>query len=290
MDETTPDPHASADARGPSGLVAAEAIPTVRVGLIPVADASTATVIEEAARAPAPRPGREPSDEVPATAVISFALHVGGLLHRNDPEFLRALAVADLIYADGAAVVSLARLAGARHITRSATTDIGLPVIELVADRLGRPARLALIGGEPGLAERAAASIVSAGRTEVVFTADGFFTDADPILDGLSQAAPDVVLIGLGMPKEAMWVAAHRERLPAAVVLTCGGWFGFLTGQERRAPQLLQRAGLEWTYRLRQDFGRLAVRYARGALVTAALVPHQLGQRRAARRRAATGS
>lgn len=85
------------------------------------------------------------------------------------------------------------------------------------------------------------------------------------------------------MPKEAIWAHQNLHELPPAVVLTCGGWFGFLVGNERRAPEVLQRLSLEWAYRLRQDFWRLAGRYSHGLLATVALIPRQLRVRASSR-------
>ena len=67
------------------------------------------------------------------------------------------------------------------------------------------------------------------------------------------------------------WVDAHVQDLPPCLVMTCGGWFGFITQDEKRAPQWVCDAGLEWTYRIAQSPRRLAKRYARGAFSTAAL-------------------
>lgn len=227
------------------------------------------------------------SDEVvrlaaePATsrARLVFALHVGGLLTLHDPAFLRALDEADLVYADGAAVVLLAKASGHRQIRRSSTTDVGVPVLQEVSRRLGRSARVALVGGPEGLAPAAGQALEAAAPVEVVLAVNGYFEDDSEVLRLLKDTAPDIVLVGLGMPKEALWAYQRRTELPAAVVLTCGGWFGFLTGTERRAPKILQKTGLEWTYRLSQDFARLRRRYLLGALVVARLLPGQLGRR-----------
>lgn len=236
----------------------------IDVGGIPVADLSRSAVVAAAAKAP--------SNE----ARTVYALHVGGLVARRNVAYATAMSRADLVYADGAAVVLLARVAGARMINRSATTDIGIPVICAVAERLGRPARVALLGGPPGLAERAGTALARQASTAIVYTGDGYFTDERAPIDALTQAEPDVIVVGLGMPKEALWVTQHKHELPPAIIMTCGGWFGFLAEEERRAPALLQRAGLEWSYRLRQDFRRLVGRYTRGALVTAGLIAPQL--------------
>lgn len=217
----------------------------------------------------------------PATgqARLVFALHVGGLLHLDSTQYREALSEADLVYADGAAVVALARAGGARHIERAPTTDIGIPALERLGERLGRRPRVAVVGGHDGLAAAAGEVLERAAGVEVVYSHHGYFEIPEQILDDLQRCRPDALVLGLGMPKEALWAHTHREQLPPTVVLTCGGWFGFLTGQERRAPELLQRLGLEWTFRLAQDCRRLSGRYARGLFVSVRMLPGQVRRR-----------
>lgn len=235
---------------------------------LPVLDGALDEVVRAAA---VPAKGR---------ARLVYALHVGGLLHRDDAEFCDALRGADLVYADGAAVVLLAKAAGADRIERAATTDIGIPIIEALATKLGRRVRTALIGGRPGLAQAAAQRLEDIAPVDAVLVAHGYFNDDTEMLRELDLAAPDLVIVGLGMPYEAKWTYRHREDLPSAVILTCGGWFGFLVGEERRAPSFLQHVGLEWTYRLMQDFPRLSGRYGRGVLAVLRLLPGQFRLRR----------
>lgn len=244
-------------------------VAVVPVAGLPVVDLPKDDVVDHSGR-----PARD-------RARLVFALHVGGLLHLDHQAFRTALTDADVLYADGAAVVLLARLAGARRMERAPTTDIGAPVLREVSRRLGRPARVALVGGPPGLADDAGEVLARSTGVRVVATHDGYFADDSHVLDMLRGSRPDVVVLGLGMPREAVWAHENRDELPSAVVLTCGGWFGFLTGAERRAPRWLQRAGLEWTYRLSQQFPRLIGRYARGVLRVARLVPRQLAVRSA---------
>ena len=193
-----------------------------------------------------------------------FALHVGGLNSRHDRDFVTAMHQADVVYADGGSVVLLARLAGARQVERSPTTDVGWDILQALGAELGRPPRVALLGGEPHLADRAAAVLSAGGAADIVFTGHGYHDDWTPVLAALRDAVPDVTVVGLGAPREMIWVQNHLEELPGSLVMTCGGWFGHLTGAERRAPRLLRRSGLEWLARLAQAPRRLAPRYARG--------------------------
>lgn len=238
----------------------------VEVGGVPVADASREKVIELAS---------EPAGNAPR---LVYAMHVGGLLLLKDSAYLEAMNGADLVYADGAAVVMLGRAAGGR-LDRAPTTDIGRSVIAALAVRLMRPARVALVGGPPGLAEKVVGAIEADGDAEVVLCAHGYFDDDTEVLGRLWTSEPDIIVLGLGMPREALWSYARRAALPPAVVLTCGGWFGFLAGEERRAPAILRATGFEWTYRLGQHFPRLIGRYSRGLLAVLRLLPGQLRSR-----------
>ena len=211
--------------------------------------------------------------------VFVFALHVGGLNARREQDFVVAMRQADVVYADGGSVVLLARLAGAHHVERAPTTDIGWEVLRGFADKVGRLPRVALIGGPPGLGERTAAVLEEAGVAEIVSVEHGYHRDWTTALERVRAARPDVTLVGLGAPREMVWSQEHRDELPPGLLLTCGGWFGHIVGDERRAPRLLRRSGLEWIARVAQAPGRLGPRYARGLGVTAALAITTLHRR-----------
>jgi len=239
------------------------AVPQLRIGPFQVSDLSqddvVAAIVSGSMASRAPR------------AWVSYALHVGGLNARRDHAYLEAMSRADLVYADGMSVIVLAKLAGARAAERAGTTDIGWLVIRQLGLALGRPARVALVGGPEGLTRRAARVIAADVGAEIVLTEHGYHDDWSPVLERLADSGCDLVLVGLGAPHEMKWVDKHVSDLPSCLVMTCGGWFGFITQDEKRAPQWACDAGLEWTYRIAQSPRRLVKRYARGALSTAAL-------------------
>ena len=202
---------------------------------------------------------------------FAFALHVGGLNARRERDFVTAMRAADVVYADGGSVVWLARLAGAHRVARAPTTDIGWGILQEFRERTGRLPRVALVGGPEGLTARAGAVLEAAGAADVVLTDHGYHNDWSQPLAELRAVAPDVTVIGLGAPYEMVWCQQHRDELPNGLVLTCGGWFGHIVGDERRAPRILRRSGLEWIARLAQSPKRLGPRYARGVGATAAL-------------------
>jgi N-acetylglucosaminyldiphosphoundecaprenol N-acetyl-beta-D-mannosaminyltransferase len=240
-----------------------ESVPQLQIGPFQISDLSQVDVVSAiisgtmAAR-----------DE---RAWVTYALHVGGLNRRRDNSYLDAMSRADLVYADGMSIIVLAKLAGARAAERAGTTDIGWDVMRELSLALGRPARVALIGGPDGLTRRAAAVIEAEVGAEVVLAEHGYHDDWAPVLDQLANSGCDMVLVGLGAPWEMKWVDKHVNELPPCLVMTCGGWFGFITQDEKRAPHWLCSAGLEWTYRLAQSPKRLFSRYAKGALSTAVL-------------------
>jgi N-acetylglucosaminyldiphosphoundecaprenol N-acetyl-beta-D-mannosaminyltransferase len=79
--------------------------------------------------------------------------------------------------------------------------------------------------------------------------------------DLVNAAAPDIVWVGLGAPKQDRWMASHRPALRAPVLIGVGAAFDMLAGTIARAPPFLRRTGCEWMFRVLQEPKRLASRY-----------------------------
>jgi N-acetylglucosaminyldiphosphoundecaprenol N-acetyl-beta-D-mannosaminyltransferase len=77
------------------------------------------------------------------------------------------------------------------------------------------------------------------------------------IVDMINNAKPDIVWVGLGMPKQELWIGEHLGRIKAPVMIGVGAAFDFLSGEKKRAPKWMQKAGLEWLFRLTQEPKRL---------------------------------
>lgn len=202
------------------------------------------------------------------------ALHVSSLVERHSAGFSDSLQRFDVVHADGYSVAIAARLAGAKRAQRLTTTDL---VNDLLVTSSGL--RLALVGGEPGVAEEAALNLGKQFDAEVVIAAHGYHDDWSELLTSTRSAAPDVLLVGLGMPLEARWVDTHFDQLPDCLVITCGGLLRLLAEREQRAPKFLRRARLEWFYRLTTDPRRTWHRYSRGFAVCAGLYGRLLWKR-----------
>ena len=83
----------------------------------------------------------------------------------------------------------------------------------------------------------------------------------EEIVQLISAAGPDLVWVGLGAPKQELWMAAHVGRLEASVLIGVGAAFDIHAGLIRQAPRWVQHSGLEWAFRLAQEPRRLWRRY-----------------------------
>ena len=85
--------------------------------------------------------------------------------------------------------------------------------------------------------------------------------ELDSHVDQIRSSGAQVVWVGLGMPKQELWMAKVRDRLPSTSLIGIGAAFDWMAGSMTRAPEWMQRAGLEWVYRLAREPRRLWRRY-----------------------------
>ena len=98
------------------------------------------------------------------------------------------------------------------------------------------------------------------------------------IVQMINGSSPDVLWVGLGCPKQEIWMYEHRDKIKVPVMVGVGAAFDFFAGRVRQAPKWMQNAGLEWLYRLIQEPKRLAGRYIIGnSLFLSYLVGEHLG-------------
>jgi len=179
------------------------------------------------------------------------------MLARGTPEVREILQNASLVVADGVGVVW-----GSRTLGRPLPGRVpGIDLAErLCAEAVRRGWRLYLLGGRPGVAVGAAerlrerhAGLVIAGVSHGYF-APG--TDAE-VVRAVRDAAPTLLLVGLGAPRQERWLARNLAALGVPVAMGIGGAMDVWTGRARRAPRLWQTLGLEWCYRLTREPKRL---------------------------------
>jgi N-acetylglucosaminyldiphosphoundecaprenol N-acetyl-beta-D-mannosaminyltransferase len=106
-------------------------------------------------------------------------------------------------------------------------------------------------------------------------------TDEDEVVvEAINASAADIIWVGLSTPKQELWMARHRHRLSAPVLIGVGAAFDFHAGLVRQAPRWLQRSGLEWLFRIAVQPRRLAKRYLRNnPAFLALLAAERLGLR-----------
>lgn len=198
-----------------------------------------------------------------------LAMHITALNAIEKPGLRAALEAGDYLHADGVSVALVAKVAGAQRIRAVPTTDLGPRFLDGFTARWGRRPRVAIVGGNPGVADAAMLTLVDQFGVEPAYATHGYHSDWASALADLRRARPDIVFIGLGMPLEAFWVRRWREQLPDSLVITCGGWLRLLSGDEERAPEALRRLHLEFAWRWATDFGRTNERYSRGVATVA---------------------
>jgi N-acetylglucosaminyldiphosphoundecaprenol N-acetyl-beta-D-mannosaminyltransferase len=179
---------------------------------------------------------------------------------------------AGMVLVDGAPVLWSSRLLRRPLPERVAGSDL-VPALFSAASS-ERRLRIFLLGAGPGVAERAVTNIRSRWpAVEVVGTYSpplGFEkneTENKAILARIAGARPDVLIVGLGAPKQELWVHQNRSRLTAKVALCVGATIDFLAGERSRAPIWMRDVGLEWLYRVASEPRRLAARYAKDAWI-----------------------
>jgi N-acetylglucosaminyldiphosphoundecaprenol N-acetyl-beta-D-mannosaminyltransferase len=181
------------------------------------------------------------------------------------PELAALVDDAEIVVADGMPLVWAAALAGTPVPERVTGASL-VGVLSAAAGRLGRS--VYVIGGEPGVPEAAASALarqnpglVVAGTESPPFGFDRDETRVADLVARVAAAQPDLVLVGLGFPRQEQVIARLRSAAPRAWMLGCGAGIPFAAGQFARAPRLLQRLGGEWLHRLSLEPRRLARRY-----------------------------
>lgn len=171
---------------------------------------------------------------------------------RKDGALKAAVAGADMTLPDGVGVVWAARVLGRAVPERVSGYDF---LLALLARFEGRAY---LLGGRPGVAERAAETIKR--RFPAVTVAgcrDGYYEDGGAVLEDIRRAEPDLILVCLGSPKQELWMAENKDRLSGGLMIGLGGSLDVLAGDVPRAPEGWRRRGLEWLYRLLREPKRL---------------------------------
>lgn len=203
---------------------------------------------------------------------ITFLNPTYTMAARRDPALAGLINRFDLVLADGWGTVYGARMLGVAIPDRLANDDVGPDLFRLSA---ARGWRTFLFGSEPGIAERAAASLsrqlpdlpisgTRHGWWDVLRGHPGRFDedDASAAVQAINDAGTDVLWVGVPTPLQQRWVTSYREQIDAPVVITGGAYLDHLTGDmDGYYPAWAMRFKLCWLYRLILEPRRVWKRY-----------------------------
>lgn len=183
---------------------------------------------------------------------------------QQDTSFKEVINSADLCVPDGMPLVWCGRLRGHSLGRRVYGPEL---MLTFCRETTAKGYRHFFYGGDSGVPERLAASlrqacpgICVAGTFSPPFRRLSPKEDAY-IVQMIHRAAPDVLWVGLGAPKQEKWMREHRDRLNVPVLVGVGAAFDFHAGTKRQAPPWMREHGLEWFFRLFQEPQRLWRRY-----------------------------
>ena len=195
------------------------------------------------------------------------------LLARQDNEFGKICATGDIVFTDGTGIVLASTFRKERIHHRYTGLDL---MVQLCAHCQETGLSIFLLGGQHGIVDKCAENlrklfpgliIVGTLDPPHVDSIDEF--DNEEFVRRVNDAAPDILFVALGAPKQEKWIERYRYRLRVPVTMGVGASFDILGGRFPRAPRWMRSIGLEWLHRLRLEPRRLARRYVLG-------IPHFL--------------
>lgn len=205
---------------------------------------------------------------------------------RSDSEFRTAYDEADLVIVDGWPIRSVSQLLGVQVPETIPGSDF-VPWLLDNHQARGRRLRVFLLGAAEGVAEEAALRIAERWPcADVVGTLSPpwrFERDealCESICSRVTETTPDLLVLGLGAPKQEIFAQRYQHQLGAKVALCVGATIDFLAGSKRRAPPLVRQLRLEWLYRSLSEPRRLGRRYLAGIVQFPLLVARELVERR----------
>jgi N-acetylglucosaminyldiphosphoundecaprenol N-acetyl-beta-D-mannosaminyltransferase len=197
--------------------------------------------------------------------VTNLNMHYLYGLHRYS-EIREHHARANFTHIDGLPLIPLLRLFGfkLKHENRVAYVEF-LPF--LAAESAKKHGwRIYYLGSEPGVAERGAEFLRERNPGLQLRTHHGYFetngAENDAVLSDIRAYAPDILMVGMGMPRQEVWVNENLEHIAARTIFSCSGCtMDYIAGKTPACPRWLGNNGFEWLYRLITEPTRLWHRY-----------------------------
>ncbi|NEQ30020.1 MAG: WecB/TagA/CpsF family glycosyltransferase [Leptolyngbya sp. SIO4C5] len=186
---------------------------------------------------------------------------------RQDAEFVRAYKQADYKICDSQILLYASKFLGTPIKAKISGSDL-LPMF-CHHHRHNEQIKIFMLGGAEGVAERARKNINARSGREIIVQAHspsyGFEQDeaeCQNIIDMIQSSGANVLVVGVGAPKQEKWIAKYRHQLPSIdIFLAVGAAIDFEAGNKPRAPRYVSELGFEWLYRLMSEPRRLWKRY-----------------------------
>lgn len=186
-------------------------------------------------------------------------------LYHHVPRLREFYRSADVVHVDGMPLIFWARILGHRVSRSQRVTYVDL-IRPLIAEAWREGWRVFYLGGKEGVAERAALLLRQDYPGLVIRTHHGYFDEEDQaanraILDAIADFSPQLLFVGMGMPRQELWILHNLQDIQANVIFTAGACFDYIAGELSTPPRWMGRVGLEWLYRLGTEPRRLWRRY-----------------------------
>lgn len=184
---------------------------------------------------------------------------------KKDDKLKAIINRADLIVPDGIGLIYASKIKKKPLQERVTGFDLSIKLLE-IGNENGY--RIYLLGGKEGVAKKAAQHIKEKyPNIEIAGFHNGYFKGSHTghkdsheelkLIEDINSNKADIIFVGLGFPKQEIWIDENRDKMNAKVIIGNGGVMDILSGNSKRAPEIYQRLGLEWLYRLIQNPSRL---------------------------------
>ncbi|GFN34317.1 WecB/TagA/CpsF family glycosyltransferase [Tepidimicrobium xylanilyticum] len=188
------------------------------------------------------------------------------VMNAKDDEYLRRIInESDLVIPDGIGLIYGSRIRKKPLKERVTGFDLSIKLLE-IANKKGYS--LFLLGGKEGVAKRAGENIkIKYPNIRLAGYHHGYFKGSHTghkdyeeeleIIDKINKSKPDIIFVGFGFPRQEIWIAENKNRIYGKVIIGNGGTMDILSGDSKRAPEIFQKLGLEWLYRLIREPKRI---------------------------------
>ena len=200
--------------------------------------------------------------EASAPSLVAYAnAHTLNLAYKH-PGYREVLRSAALVLNDGAGIALAARIHGRRFPENLNGSDLNPLIVELAARR-GWP--VYFLGARDGVADAAARTLSETfSGLQIAGAHHGYFDDESVMSDRIRASGAAVVMVAMGNPLQEMFLYRNLDAMRVRLGVGVGAFFDFTTGTVQRAPGWMNRAGIEWVYRLAQEPKRMWKRYVLG--------------------------